>query len=146
MSIHMSNVKVHDSFLSIGHITTAQASPHYLFARSESLLFLDSIPPGLNWYLASDIKSLHVISNFSFVINPQILWIWYVSCENWTGLSESITSASDLWQWRHLSLLYRTLWFARLLPFHLFLWHIKGTYLWCPFGSLHPATEEYFLK
>lgn len=63
----MSNVKVYDGFLSIGLIATAQAShPQYLLARSESLLFLDSIPSGLNWYLESGIKPLFVISNVLF--------------------------------------------------------------------------------
>jgi hypothetical protein len=34
----MSNVKVHDSFLSIGHITTAQAALQYLLAPQAGLL------------------------------------------------------------------------------------------------------------
>lgn len=54
--IHMSNVKVYDNFLSIGHITITQASGLYLFARLESRLFLDSIPTGLNRYAAFGIK------------------------------------------------------------------------------------------
>lgn len=54
---HMSNVKVYDNFLSIGHITTTLASGLYLFARLESRLFLDSIPTGLNRYAAFGIKS-----------------------------------------------------------------------------------------
>lgn len=95
----MSNVTVYDSFLSIGRITSAQASPHYLFARSESLLFLDSIPLGLSWYLAPGIEPLLVNSKFFlffWITNPYILWICRISCEHNPGLSESITSASGL--------------------------------------------------
>lgn len=57
----MSNVKVYDSFLTIVLITTAQASLLYLFASSESLLFLDSIPLGLNGYLTLGFELLHDI-------------------------------------------------------------------------------------
>ena len=100
---HMSNVKVYDSFLSIGHITTAQASPRHLFAESGSLLFLDSIPPGLNWYLASGIAACHL--SLFFIINQKILWICCISYEPNTELSERITSTTNLWQW-HLFPLY----------------------------------------
>lgn len=53
------------------------------------------------WHLALP----HVISNFLYIINPKILWISCISSQQNTGLSESITSASDLWPWRHLFLL-----------------------------------------
>lgn len=49
------------------------------------------------------------------------------------GLS-SITLASDLWRWRHLSLLYPTSWF--LIHQHLLLNY--NTCRWCPPDSPHP--------
>lgn len=48
LHMHVSNVKVYDGFLSIEHFASLQASPLYLFSGLVSLLFLASIPPGLN--------------------------------------------------------------------------------------------------